>query len=113
MRALRGASPDCRVRRCGSPWDEACRAGWGTIARTPPSRSSRHHRTAEARRTYARELSGRASVDHVLAGTEARRRASESELTGLGEARLVELLCALECAGDYSGVSVRAFRRPG
>src|SRR5256885_10303587 len=73
----------------------------------------RHHRTAEARRAYARELPGRASVDHVLAGTAARGRAPESELPGLGEARLVELLCALECAGHHTGVSVRALRRPG
>jgi non-ribosomal peptide synthetase component F len=64
----------------------------------------------EAGGALARQLSRRAPVDHVLARHPARRCTSESELTGLGQARLVVLLCSVECPGDHTHLSLRALR---
>ena len=58
----------------------------------------RHHGTPEARRAHATSAtrSGISSTMYWL-GLRPRRRTSEPELAGLGEARLVELLRSLEC----------------
>ena len=56
----------------------------------------RHDGEAEARAAQPSKLSGRASVDDVLARPAAGRRASEHFLAGLGQARLELLLCAVE-----------------
>ena len=56
-----------------------------------------HDGALEARRPYPFELPDRTSHDDVWAGPEARRRPSQHFLARLGQARLVERLCALEC----------------
>ena len=58
------------------------------------------------------ELSGRPPVDDVLARPEARRRALEHQLAGLGQARVELLLRALERRGLRVRLQLRALRRP-
>ena len=59
----------------------------------------RHDGDAEARAAQPPELSGRPSVDDVLARAAAGRRASQHLLAGLGQACLELLLRAVERAG--------------
>ena len=72
-----------------------------------------HHRALEARRAQPRELSDRASVDHVRARPQAGRRSSQHLLARLGEARLVERVRAVERGSDGRRArrAVRAARR--
>ena len=71
-----------------------------------------HDRALEARRAHARELSDRASLDDVRARDQARRHASQHFLARLGEARLVELVRALERRRDHrrARLALRAAR---
>ena len=55
-----------------------------------------HDCAAQARHAQSCELPDRAPLDHVRPGVEARRSASQHFLARLGQARLVELLRALE-----------------
>ena len=59
-----------------------------------------HDGALEARGAHPCELPDRASLDHVRARPQARRRASQHFLARLGQARLVELLRALERRRD-------------
>ena len=56
----------------------------------------RHDREAQARAPHPPELSGRTSVDDVLARPAAGRRPLEHQLAGMGEARVELLLRAVE-----------------
>ena len=94
------------------------RAGLGFLSRTPTEASAefapdgetragrsgaalfhlRHHGDAETRSAQPPELSGRPSVDDVLARAAAGRRASQHLVAGLGQARLELFLFAVERA---------------
>ena len=68
----------------------------------------RHHGDAEARVAQPSKLSGRPSLDHVLARASARRRASEHFIAGLGQARLELFLFAVESRRRRSSSSISA-----
>ena len=72
-----------------------------------------HHGAPEARGAQPRELSDRASVDHVRARPQARRRSSQHLLARLGQARMVERVRAVERGRDgrRAGRPARAARR--
>ena len=67
----------------------------------------RHHHQAEAGAAHPSELSGRASVDHVLDRAAARRHPSQHQLPGLGQARLELFLRTLERRGLHLHLQLR------
>ncbi len=101
--------------------------GGGVCGRAPSSRRTgqrgqrsdaallhlRHHRQAEAGAAHPPELSGRPSVDDVLARPAARRRPPEHQLARLGEARLELLLRAVERRRQRLHLQLRALQRQG
>ena len=70
----------------------------------------RHDEPAEAGGAHPAELSARASVHDVLAGVAARRCAPEHLQPGLGQARLVALLRAVDRRGDDLRLQLLALR---
>jgi hypothetical protein len=81
------------------------------IRHRPALLHQRHHQPPQARAAHPRLVPDRASVDHVVAGGAARRRAPEHLLPRLGEARVVELLLALPRRGDRVRLQLRPLRR--
>ena len=73
----------------------------------------RHHGEAQARAAFASLLSDRPSRDHVRARPDARRRASQRRLAGMGEARLELVLLAVERRRDGVRLQPAALRRQG
>jgi non-ribosomal peptide synthetase component F len=69
--------------------------------------------TSRAGRAHAGVLPGRSSVHDVLAGSAARRCASEHLLTGLGQARMVLLLRAVDRRSDHRRPRLPPLRRGG
>src|ERR1019366_5243574 len=68
---------------------------------------------AEAGRALAYQLSRGTPVDGLLDRAQARRCSSEFEFPGLGQARMVVFLRAVECRGHGLGLSIRALQRRG
>ena len=114
---------------CGSPWEGRLRS-LRTKRRSPHPRrwsASRRARTSRVllyftSRNDGEEAEGAVLHTHqsypvghlshdVLAGPPRRGRASEHQLTGVGQARLVELLRAVERGGDDPGARCAALRR--
>ena len=85
--------------RAGEP---AFRAGCADAVERPAAAlfHLRHLGAAEAGDAHACELSRRPSDDHVRARPAARRHASQHLLARLGQARLVERVCAMERRRD-------------
>ncbi len=129
--AARRSSTTCPATTRASPSAPACRAGTASTTRSRaaaafvPDGTTRSHRPAaallhvghdgqaQARVAHARELSGRAPVDDVLDRAAARRRAPEHLLARLGQARVEQLLRAVERRRDGLRLQLRALRRAG
>ena len=72
-----------------------------------------HYGQAQAGAPQPSQLSRRRALDHVLAGPETRRRASQHLLARLGQARLEHVLRAVECRRDRTDRQPGAVQRQG
>ena len=108
-----------RGRRVGRPARGVCRSR-RAASPTPRHRARRpapallhvrHDGPAQARRAHPGLLPRRAPVHGVLARPAARRRAPQPLQPGLGQARLVLLLRAVDRRGDDRRAQLRALRR--
>ena len=125
-RALRAMLGDgfTRIAVGGAPgWHRfedgvRCRTGLRAGRADPRDRPAaallhlRHHGEAQAGAALAPELPGRPPVHDVLDRAAARRRAPQHLVAGLGQARLEQLLRALDRGGHHRHPEPAAVRRP-
>jgi hypothetical protein len=78
---------------------------------TDPVFHLRHHSPAETGAAHAPELSRRSPRNHVLGWVAPRRRSSQHQLSGLGQARMEQLLRSVECRRDHLRSQLHALRR--